>query len=63
MELDKNDYIVEIITTMVRLGIDDNENFVEYITTILPKMNTLELKYELENVQDYEISINGSFGV
>ena len=53
----KNDYIVAIISTMVRVGIEDNDNFVDYVTNHLMKMSDLELQYELENVETYEIGL------
>ena len=53
----KNDYIVAIISTMVRVGIEDNDNFVDYITNHLMKMSDLELQYELENLETYEIGL------
>ena len=55
--LSKNAYMAEIIKTMVRLGIEDAEHFIEYTTMILPQMNTLELRYELENLLDNEIGL------
>jgi len=53
----KNDYIVAIISTMVRVGIEDNDNFVDYVTNHLMKMSDLELQYELENLETYEIGL------
>ena len=53
----KNDYIVAIISTMVRCGIEHNDNFVDYVTNHLMKMSDLELQYELENVETYEIGL------
>lgn len=55
--LSKNDYMAEIIKTIVRLGVEDAEHFITYTTMILPQMNTLELKYELENMLDNEIGL------
>ena len=53
----KNDYIVKSISTMVRIGIEDNDNFVDYVTNHLMKMSDLELQYELENLETYEIGL------
>ena len=53
----KHDYIVKIISTMVRIGIEDNDNFVDYVTNHLMKMSDLELQYELENLETYEIGL------
>ena len=55
--MSKNDYIVAIISTMVRVGIEDNDNFVDYVTNHLMKMSDLELQYELENLETYEIGL------
>lgn len=47
----KNDYILLIIEHMVNQGIDDADNFVFYITEMLPKMSMQDLADQLEIVE------------
>lgn len=48
----KADYIVLIIEHNVNLGINDNDEFVHYITNILPNMTMQALAYELEDLEN-----------
>lgn len=50
--MNKNDYIVLIIEHNVNRGIMDNDEFVHYITNILPNMSMQALAYELEDLED-----------
>ena len=51
MTLTKNDYIALIIEHIVNQGYKSSDDFVNYITMILPMMNTKELQGELEDLE------------
>ncbi len=51
MTLTKNDYIALIIEHIVNQGYKSSDDFVNYITMILPMMNTEELQGELEDLE------------
>jgi len=49
--LTKNDYIALIIEHIVNQGYSSSDRFVNYITMILPQMNTEELQDELDALE------------
>jgi len=51
MTLTKNDYIALIVEHIVNQGYKSSDDFVNYITMILPMMNTEELQGELEDLE------------
>jgi len=51
MTLTKNDYIALIIEHIVNQGYKSSDDFVNYITMILPMMNTEELQGELSKLE------------
>jgi hypothetical protein len=57
MTLTKNDYIALIIEHIVNQGYKSSDDFVNYITMILPMMNTEELQGELEALEDNAIGL------
>jgi hypothetical protein len=58
MTLTKNDYIALIIEHIVNQGYKSSDDFVNYITMILPMMNTEELQGELEALEDNAIGLS-----
>ena len=57
MTLTKNDYIALIIEHIVNQGYKSSDDFVNYITMVLPMMNTEELQGELEALEDNAIGL------
>jgi len=57
MTLTKNDYIALIVEHIVNQGYKSSDDFVNYITMILPMMNTEELQGELEALEDNAIGL------
>ena len=55
----KNELIVDIIRLNVMIGITNKDEFVNYITMILPMMSTSDLQYELEHTEDNTIGLLG----
>ena len=51
MTLTKNDYIALIVEHIVNQGYKSSDDFVNYITMILPMMNTEELQGELSKLE------------
>ena len=51
MTLTKNDYIALIVEHIVNQGYKSSDDFVNYITMVLPMMNTEELQGELEDLE------------
>lgn len=49
--MNKADYIVLIIEHMVNQGIEDNDQFVDYVVNMLPNMSMQELADQLEIVE------------
>jgi len=49
--LSKNDYIALIVEHIVMQGYSSSDQFVNYITMILPMMNTSDLQAELESLE------------
>jgi len=58
MTLTKNDYIALIVEHIVNQGYKSSDDFVNYITMILPMMNTEELQGELEALEDNAIGLS-----
>ena len=58
MPLTKNDYIALIVEHIVNQGYKSSDDFVNYITMILPMMNTEELQGELEALEDNAIGLS-----
>lgn len=52
MKMSKNDYIALIIEHIVNQGYKSTDGFVNYITMILPMMNTEELQGELSKLEE-----------
>ena len=52
MPLTKNDYIALIVEHIVNQGYKSSDDFVNYITMILPMMNTEELQGELSKLEE-----------
>jgi hypothetical protein len=50
--MSKNDYIALIIEHIVMQGYSNTDKFVNYITMILPMMNTEELQGELSKLEE-----------
>jgi hypothetical protein len=50
--MSKNETLALIIEHLVMQGYSDADKFVEYITTILPMMNTYELQAELACLEE-----------
>jgi len=49
--LKRNDYIALIIEHIVNQGYKSADNFVEFITMVLPMMNEKELHDQLESLE------------
>ena len=47
----KNELIVDIIRLNVMIGITNKDEFVNYITMVLPMMSTSDLRAELESLE------------
>ena len=58
MTLTKNDYIALIVEHIVNQGYKSSDDFVNYITMILPMMNKEELQGELEALEDNAIGLS-----
>jgi hypothetical protein len=50
-EMTKNDYIALIIEHIVMQGYSSSDRFVNYVTMVLPMLNTEELQCELEALE------------
>ena len=53
----RNDYIALIIEHIVNQGYKSSDDFVNYITLVLPMMSTSDLEYELEHTEDNTIGL------
>ena len=53
----KNELICKILELNVKVGINDADNFVNYMTMVLPMMDTSDLEYELEHTEDNTIGL------
>ena len=53
----KAELIVDIVKLNVMVGITDKEEFVNYLTKVLPKMTIFELYRELEHTEDNTIGL------
>lgn len=51
MTISKNETIALIIEHLVNQGYNDADEFVNYVTMILPMMTTKELQDELTNIE------------
>ena len=51
MKMSKNDYIALIVEHIVNQGYKSSDDFVNYITMVLPMMNTEELQGELSKLE------------
>lgn len=49
--LSKNDYIALIVEHCVNQGYKSSDDFVNYITMVLPMMSTSDLQAELESLE------------
>lgn len=49
--MNKADYFTLIVEHMVNQGIDDQDQFMEFVTEILPKMTMQELADQLETLE------------
>jgi len=54
----KNETIALIIESIVSTGYSDADQFIEYITMILPQMSTEDLQEELELLEDNTIGLS-----
>ena len=50
-KLNKNDYIALIVEHCVNQGYKSSDDFVNYITMVLPMMSTSDLQAELESLE------------
>ncbi len=50
-KLTKNDYIALIIEHIVMQGYSSSDEFVNYVTMVLPMMSTSDLQAELESLE------------
>ena len=50
-QLSKNDYIALIVEHIVNQGYKSSDDFVNYITMVLPMMSTSDLQAELEKLE------------
>jgi len=58
MKMSKNDYIALIVEHIVNQGYKSSDDFVNYITMILPMMNTEDLQSELEDLEINAIGLS-----
>lgn len=56
--LTKNDYIALIIEHIVNQGYKSSDDFVNYITMVLPMMSTSDLESELEDLEINAIGLS-----
>ena len=56
--MSKNDYIALIVEHIVNQGYKSSDDFVNYITMILPMMNTEDLQSELEDLEINAIGLS-----
>ena len=56
----KNELICKILELNVKVGINDADNFVNYMTMVLPMMSASDLQYELEHTEDNTIGLIGN---
>lgn len=54
----RNELICSIIELVVNLGIEQKDDFVNYVTKVLPSMTLQELEFEYENMQDNCIGLS-----
>ena len=57
-KLTKNDYIALIVEHIVNQGYKSSDDFVNYITMILPMMSAEELENELEDLEINAIGLS-----
>jgi hypothetical protein len=50
--MNKNDYIVLIISHMVNQGIDNSDNFVDYIEDMIKEYSIADLDKQLEKLEE-----------
>ena len=56
--LTKNDYIALIVEHIVNQGYKSSDDFVNYITMVLPMMSTSDLESELEDLEINAIGLS-----
>ena len=53
----KNELICKILELNVNAGINDADNFVNYMTMVLPMMSASDLQFELEHTESNTLEL------